>query len=101
MPVSDHATAAVGSLFREMGSMVERAWIEADRDERALPAIAERAFDVFKPERDITLTNLAHWLCAQRTLGSQLDGSFSFGQPPITVFDAHNLVIDVYVWRDF
>ena len=92
---------AVDSLFRNMGQMADRAWLQAHRNEAALPAIAQDTFEAFNPEEHLTLKNVAEWLCARSSLDPQLDVSLSFGQPPITVFSANNLFIELYVWRDF
>lgn len=85
------------ALFEEFGNGVANAWLQVERDERRLPAIAADHLRQARLHEKVNLEELHIWAATQR-IPNQLDLSQSFGNPPVTVYQSNRFVIDVYTW---
>ena len=94
--------ARVGNaFFARLGSEIERRWLEAGRDEEALPAVAAEAVEALP---------IADHFDREAFLDAELDPAVparreraplgAFGQPGLTVYWGRGFVIEVYFWVD-
>lgn len=87
-------------VFEELGQDIERDWLDADLDERALPRIAASALARARIHERIGGADVLEHVIRAERLPAQRDPDASFGEPPITVFQGRRFYIDVLFWQD-
>lgn len=87
--------------FRQLGARVERAWLDAGRDEESFPDVAERVLAELHPrdhfDREAFLDAELDPFAPARRERAPLG---AFGQPAATVYFGRDFVIEVYFWVD-
>jgi len=93
-------TASIKKLI-DLGLRIEELWEKQGPDEQSFSKIClkELSHFNFSYALDIFEKDLSQWLLGP-ALPKQLNVYNSFGQPPITIFNNGNFVIDIYIWRD-
>ena len=92
-------TASIKKLI-DLGLRIEELWEKQGPDEQSFSKIClkELSHFNFSYALDIFEKDLSQWLLGP-ALPKQLNVYNSFGQPPITIFNNGNFVIDIYIWR--
>jgi hypothetical protein len=86
--------------FQELGRMVEDRWYAANRDDRAFPDVAASALRDLPAHQHVSPSQILEWLYTTPVLPPQLEFPGRFGQPPLTLYCGHRMVVDVYFWID-
>lgn len=86
--------------FALLGDEIETAWRATDYDDDALPEIAARSLRKHELHKSIGYRDVLNWLNTASTLPAQKNIEATFGDPPITVYDAHRFFIDALFWVD-
>lgn len=87
--------------FRRLGSALEDAWRDADRDEERFPDVAAAALDDLPPRDHFDREAFVDAALDPHGAGlQQLAPLHAFGQPGFTVFHGDGFCIDVYFWID-
>ncbi len=87
-------------LFRELGSAVEKIWRDANYDEEVFPSIAKKALQEANLFEKVSAWEVIEWTLNQTNLPEQKDLPGSFGDPPITLYNAPRFHVDVYFWLE-
>ena len=87
-------------VCEEMGRLIQERWGKYNHDEEAFPELAARVLREMAPYKGFDSMTPIEWLFSTRDFPRQLTARSDFGQPPITVFSDHRLVIDLYYWLD-
>lgn len=87
-------------LFKELGESIEKLWRDENYDEEIFPSIAKKALEEANLPEQITAWEVIEWTLMQTNLPDQKDLNASFGDPPITLFNAPRFHIDVYFWLE-
>ncbi|QAT84714.1 hypothetical protein EJ065_3147 [Corallococcus coralloides] len=87
-------------VYEEMGRLIQERWVKYNHDEEAFPELAARVLQEMAPYKGFDPMAPIEWLFSTRDFPRQLTARSDFGQPPITVFSDHRLVIDLYYWLD-
>jgi hypothetical protein len=88
------------NLFESLAQKVETAWGLNGHSLESFPEIATRALREFEYGMDQAALEqtLAEWFQQTRPLPPQINVHNTFGQPPITIFNNHKFVVDIYFW---
>lgn len=87
--------------FEDLGRRVEERWRSAGFDDRAISSIAEEELLRTPAHLHVAPDDVLEW-CNRPgfDLPAQADLEAKFGDPPVTVFRAPRMVIDVNFWID-
>lgn len=87
--------------FEDLGRRIEERWRSAGFDDRAISSIAEEELVRTPAHLHVTPDDVLEW-CNRPgfDLPAQSDLEARFGDPPVTVFRARQMVIDVNFWID-
>jgi hypothetical protein len=84
--------------FQELGDAITRAWRDKNYDEAVFADIASSALIESQVLRATTPPDIVHWLVTSPRIPQQ--SYRDFGQPPITLYLGHNLIIEALYWLD-
>ncbi len=87
-------------LFQTLGAEIECLWREQNYNEDTFPDIAAGALQRAELPTKVSAWEVIEWTLQQSELPPQKDPPGTFGDPPITVFVAPRVYIDVYFWLD-
>lgn len=92
--------ADCGTYFHNLGSLVNRIWREANRDEAAFPDIAAKALEEDPPANKVSIGDAVKFGLFSDNLPIQEDIAASFGQPPLTVYWSYDFRIELLFWNE-
>lgn len=86
--------------FKSLVARAEREWKRARHRLQAFPGLAARLLEEFEVDwsRERLDRELARWFRGSRRLPEQVSLHNAFGQPPVTLFNNGELVVDLYFW---
>jgi hypothetical protein len=87
-------------LFQEFGESIEKLWRDQNYNEEIFPALAKKALEEAKLPEKVSAWEILEWTLNQTHLPEQRDLHASFGDPPITLYNAPRFYIDVYFWLE-
>lgn len=85
-------------LFQTLGDEIEQQWNAVNYDEEVFPRVAAEALRAARLPEKLSAWDVIEWALAEPMLPDQKDLRGTFGDPPITVFNAPRFYIDVYFW---
>ena len=93
------------NIFAELAMLVQTEWQKKSNSLEDFPEIATRCLEKFKYDLNKEQLDhaLAEWFLnsSSTELPEQIHVHNTFGQPPITVFNNENFVVDIYIWLNF
>lgn len=84
--------------FRRVGDSLERRLASVAAPERRLAEFATEALAAESPDEKIDAEYMVNWIVQQRTLPKQVNFSYDFGEPPLTVYDSEHFYMEVLFW---
>lgn len=87
-------------LFNRLGARVEKLWCAKNYAEEEFPAIAAEGLKEAGIAGAVSAWDVIDWALNETQLPEQKDLKASFGDPPVTVFNAPRFHIDVYFWLE-
>lgn len=84
--------------FEKLGSLTGQLWKKLNYDERRFPEVAMDVLTQMPPSRHTTFEEVVKYALMSETLPYQADPGASFGQPPLTVYEARDFRIEVLFW---
>jgi hypothetical protein len=86
--------------FTELGHDIERRWRRRHYHSRAFPEIAVDALRRAKIPSKVRPRDVLEWALGDHPMPQQFDLGSLFGEPPITMYDSAQFIIDVLFWND-
>src|SRR5437762_4495965 len=83
-----------------LGGLVNRLWREHWMDAEYFPEAATTAIREVPPHAHVNSRDVVAWAFATNAIPPQLDLRSEFGEPPLTVYNDGDVIIDVYFWLD-
>lgn len=88
------------AYFAELAQAVRTRWARVGHDDVALTSIAQEELERRPPSEHVTFADVMDHALFDVLGPQRLDGSNSFGQPPISVYEDDMLAIQVLPWLD-
>jgi hypothetical protein len=91
------------NIFEDLAIRVDNKWSQTGYQLASFQEIATQSLETFSYEltKDQLDLTLAEWFLKTAPLPPQINLHNTFGQPPITIFNNHKFVVDLYIWLDF
>ena len=86
--------------FDRLGGLVNRLWREHWMDAEYFPEAATTAIREVPPHAHVNSRDVVAWAFATNAIPPQLDLRSEFGEPPLTVYNDGDVIIDIYFWLD-